>query len=212
MPKHKKKKKKYTKIVELIIGDEALDMTIDAISLVTNPAIEENFVYFNDKKGNLTLAKQDEDKRIIISPALIPNKQIFRYDADKDQEYYVYFSKDTVKKASELYLKYNNHHSATYEHEKDVKGIYTIESWIKTGEQDKSNLYGYDLPLGTWFVSMKIENEDIWNEIKKGETIKGLSIEGYFVDKMESLSKPKYSNEQILETLKEILIDKKVIK
>ena len=187
-------------------------MTLDAISLVTNPAIEENFVYFNDKKGNLTLAKQDEDKRIIISPALIPNKQIFRYDADKDQEYYVYFSKDTVKKASELYLKYNNHHSATYEHEKDVKGIYTIESWIKTGEQDKSNLYGYDLPLGTWFVSMKIENEDIWNEIKKGETIKGLSIEGYFVDKMESLSKPKYSNKQILETLKEILIDKKVIK
>ena len=68
------------------------------------------------------------------------------------------------------------------------------------------------MPLGTWFVSMKIENEDIWNEIKKGETIKGLSIEGYFVDKMESLSKPKYSNEQILETLKEILIDKKVIK
>ena len=89
MPKHKKKKKKYTKIVELIIGDEALDMTIDAISLVTNPAIEENFVYFNDKKGNLTLAKQDEDKRIIISPALIPNKQIFRYDPNPDSEYYV---------------------------------------------------------------------------------------------------------------------------
>ena len=213
MPKHKKKKKKkYTKIVELVIGDEALDMTIDAISLVTNPAIEENFVYFNNNKANLTLAKQDEDKRIIISPALIPNKQIFRYDADTDQEYYVYFSKDTVKQASELYLKHNNHHSATYEHEKEVNGIFTVESWVKTGEQDKSNLYGYDLPLGTWFVSMKIENDEIWNEIKSGETIKGLSIEGYFVDKMERLSKPKYSNKQILETLKEILIDKKVIK
>ena len=208
----KKKKKKYTKIVELVIGDEALNMTIDAISLVTNPAIEENFVYFNDKKANLTLAKQDEDKKIIISPALIPNKQIFRYDADKDQEYYVYFSKETVKKASELYLKHNNHHSATYEHEKEIEGIFTVESWVKMGDQDKSKLYGYDLPDGTWFVSMKIENEDIWNEIKSGESIKGLSIEGYFVDKMESLSKPKFSNEQILETLKEVLTDKKLIK
>ena len=207
-----KKKKKYTKIVELVIGDEALNMTIDAISLVTNPAIEENFVYFNDKKANLTLAKQDEDKKIIISPALIPNKQIFRYDADKDQEYYVYFSKETVKKASELYLKHNNHHSATYEHEKEIEGIFTVESWVKMGDQDKSKLYGYDLPDGTWFVSMKIENEDIWNEIKSGESIKGLSIEGYFVDKMESLSKPKFSNEQILETLKEVLTDKKLIK
>lgn len=212
MPKHKKKKKKYTKIVELVIGDDALDMTIDAISLVTNPAIEQDFVYFNSKKNNLTFAKEDEDKRIIVSPALIPNKQIFRYDADSDQEYYVYFSTETVKKASELYLKYNNHHSATYEHEQDVSGIYTIESWVKAGDSDKSKLYGYDLPDGTWFVSMKIDNDKIWEEIKAGETIKGLSIEGYFVDKMEKLSKPIFKKEQILETLREILKENKLLR
>ena len=212
MPKHKKKKKKYTKIVELVIGDDALDMTIDAISLVTNPAIEQDFVYFNSKKNNLTFAKEDEDKRIIVSPALIPNKQIFRYDADSDQEYYVYFSTETVKKASELYLKYNNHHSATIEHEKEVQGIYTIESWVKAGDSDKSKLYGYDLPDGTWFVSMKIDNDKIWEEIKTGETIKGLSIEGYFVDKMEKLSKPIFKKEQILETLREILKENKLLR
>ena len=212
MPKHKKKKKKYTKIVELVIGDDALDMTIDAISLVTNPAIEQDFVYFNSKKNNLTFAKEDEDKRIIVSPALIPNKQIFRYDADSDQEYYVYFSTETVKKASELYLKYNNHHSATIEHEKEVQGIYTIESWVKAGDSDKSKLYGYDLPDGTWFVSMKIDNDKIWEEIKAGETIKGLSIEGYFVDKMEKLSKPIFKKEQILETLREILKENKLLR
>ena len=212
MPKHKKKKKKYTKIVELVIGDDALDMTIDAISLVTNPAIEQDFVYFNSKKNNLTFAKEDEDKRIIVSPALIPNKQIFRYDADSDQEYYVYFSTETVKKASELYLKYNNHHSATIEHEKEVQGIYTIESWVKAGDSYKSKLYGYDLPDGTWFVSMKIDNDKIWEEIKTGETIKGLSIEGYFVDKMEKLSKPIFKKEQILETLREILKENKLLR
>ena len=96
----KKKKKKYknTKIVELVISDDAESLAIDAISLVSAPAIEQNMVYFNKAKNNLTLSKIDEDKKTIISPALIPNKQIFRYDANNDQEYYVYFSKDTVKK------------------------------------------------------------------------------------------------------------------
>ena len=69
---------------------------------------------------------------------------------------------------------------------------------------DKSKLYGFDLPDGTWFVKMKIENEQMWEKIKQGE-LKGLSIEGYFVDKMEQLSKPKYTDENILEALADIL-------
>jgi hypothetical protein len=79
----------------------------------------------------LTLAKVDEEKRMLISPALIPNKNIIRYDANSDAEYYVWFSKETVRKASELYLKHNNHHKATYEHQDRVSGVLTVESWIK---------------------------------------------------------------------------------
>ena len=91
-------REKSTSIIELVIAEDNLDLTISAISLVTTPAIEENFVFFNfDKKMNLTLAKIDEEQRCLVSPALIPNKQIFRYDANTDSEYYVYFSKDTVK-------------------------------------------------------------------------------------------------------------------
>tara|TARA_Y100000401_G_scaffold1017_1_gene799 strand:+ start:1345 stop:1968 length:624 start_codon:yes stop_codon:yes gene_type:complete len=204
MPKKKKKKKKYYKITELVISDSNEDLAIDAISLVTDPAIEVDFVYFNKSKNNLTLAKIDEEKRMLVSPALIPNKQIYRYDAATDQDYYVYFSKETVRLASEMYLKHNNHHKATYQHEEQVDGVLTIESWIKEGDMDKSKLYGFDLPDGTWFVKMKIENEQMWEKIKQGE-LKGLSIEGYFVDKMEQLSKPKYTDENILEALANIL-------
>ena len=195
---------KPTKIVELIIADDNEELAIDAISLVASPAIEQDMVYFGKEKNNLTLAKVDEDKRMLVSPALIPNKQIFRYDPNTDSEYYVYFSPETVRKASELYLKHNNHHKATYEHQDRVSGVLTVESWIKEGDMDKSKLYGYDLPNGTWFVKMKINNEELWSKIKDGE-LRGLSIEGYFTDKMEKMSERTPTNEEILKALNEII-------
>lgn len=195
---------KETRIVELIIADDSQELAIDAISLVTSPAIEQDFVYFGKEKNNLTFAKVDEEKRMLVSPALIPNKQIFRHDPNTDSDYYVYFSKETVRKASELYLKHNNHHKATYQHQDRVSGVLTVESWIKEGDMDKSKLYGYDLPNGTWFVKMKIENDELWNKIKEGE-LKGLSIEGYFTDKMEKMSEKAPTNEEILSALNEII-------
>ena len=202
-------KKKPTKIVELVIEENNEMLAIDAISLVSAPAIEENFVYFGKEKHNLTFAKVDEEKRMLVSPALIPNKQIFRYNPQTDSEYYVYFSKDTVRQAAELYLKHNNHHKATYEHQDRVSGVLTTESWIKEGDMDKSKMYGFDLPNGTWFVKMRIDNDDLWNKIKEGE-LKGLSIEGYFVDKMQKMSDNKPTNEEIRQALREIINPKKV--
>lgn len=195
---------KTTSIVELVIDDDSQELAIDAISLVASPAIEQDFVYFGKEKNNLTFAKVDEEKRMLVSPALIPNKQIFRYNPNTDSEYYVYFSPETVRKAAELYLKHNNHHKATYEHQDRVSGVLTVESWIKEGDMDKSKLYGYDLPNGTWFVKMKINNDELWNKIKDGE-LKGLSIEGYFTDKMEKMSEKAPTDEEILSALNEII-------
>ena len=195
---------KTTSIVELVIDDESQELAIDAISLVESPAIEQDFVYFGKEKNNLTFAKVDKEKRMLVSPALIPNKQIFRYNPNTDSEYYVYFSPETVRKASELYLKHNNHHKATYEHQDRVSGVLTVESWIKEGDMDKSKLYGYDLPNGTWFVKMKINNEELWQKIKAGE-LKGLSIEGYFTDKMEKMAEKTPTDQEILEALNEII-------
>ena len=200
---------KETKIVELVIADDSQELAIDAISLVTSPAIEQDFVFFGKEKNNLTFAKVDEEKRMLVSPALIPNKNIFRHDPNTDSDYYVYFSKETVRKAAELYLKHNNHHKATYQHQDRVSGVLTVESWIKEGDSDKSKLYGYDLPNGTWFVKMKIENDELWQKIKAGE-LKGLSIEGYFTNKFEQMQKKEFTNEEVKTALKELLSVQKV--
>ena len=200
---------KETKIVELIIQDENQELAIDAISLVTSPAIEQDFVFFGKEKNNLTFAKVDEEKRMLVSPALIPNKNIFRHDPNTDSDYYVYFSKETVRKAAELYLKHNNHHKATYQHQDRVSGVLTVESWIKEGDSDKSKLYGYDLPNGTWFVKMKIENDELWQKIKAGE-LKGLSIEGYFTNKFEQMQKTKPTTKEILSAFNELVREGKI--
>ena len=199
-----------TKIVELVIADDSQELAIDAISLVTSPAIEQDFVYFGKEKNNLTFAKVDEEKRMLVSPALIPNKQIFRHDPNTDSDYYVYFSKETVRKASELYLKHNNHHKATYQHQDRVSGVLTVESWIiEDTKLDKSTLYGYSLPVGTWMVKLSISNDEIWSKIKDGE-LKGLSIEGYFTNKFEQMQKKEFTTEEVKTALKELLSVQKV--
>ena len=194
---------KTTSIVELVVSDD--ELAIDCISLVSAPAIEENMVYMSKAKNNLTLAKVDEDKQELISPALIPEKSIYRYDADTDSDYYVYFSKDTVKKCAYSYLKNNNHHKATLEHQDRVSGVLTVESWIiEDTKTDKSTLYGFSLPKGTWMVKMAITNLDLWSKIKSGD-IKGLSIEGFFTSKYESMRKQEPTDEEILKALNEII-------
>jgi len=202
---------KETKIVELIIQDDNQELAIDAISLVTSPAIEQDFVFFGKEKNNLTFAKVDEEKRMLISPALIPGKTIFRHDAQTSSDYFVFFSKATVRKASELYLKHNNHHKATYQHQDRISGILTVESWIiEDSKLDKSTLYGFSLPVGTWMVKLRIDNDEIWSKIKDGE-LKGLSIEGYFTNKFEQMNKTKETTtEEILSAFNELVREGKI--
>jgi len=203
---------KETRIVELVIDENSEELAIDAISLVAAPAIEQDFVFVGKEKNNLTFAKVDKEKRMLVSPALIPNKQIFRYDPNTDSDYYVYFSPETVRKASELYLKNNNHHKATHEHQDRVSGVLTVESWIiEDSKKDKSALYGFSLPKGTWMVKMKIENDDLWAKIKDG-SLKGLSIEGYFTDKMQKMSERQPTDLEILSALNEIIRNKTELK
>jgi hypothetical protein len=181
-----------TKIVELIITEEDENKLNQdgcfAISLVSDPAIEVNWIALKkEQKDKVLFAKVDEDKRLIIAPALIPNKQILRID-DDGSDYYVYFSKNTIKTASELYMQRNHLQNATIEHQEEVEGLCVVESWLKEATIDKSANYGFsDLPIGTWFVKMKIDNDNVWKMIKEG-VIKGLSIEGYFTDKLQALS------------------------
>jgi hypothetical protein len=171
------------KIVELILNEEDENAGIDAVSLVEKPAIESDWVAL--KKHEVQLKTINEEKRLLMGAALIPNKQIYRRNEKTNEEYYIFFSKSTVRKASQLFLKESNQNNATIEHTKKISGMSVVESWIKEGDQDKSNLYGFDAEPGTWFITMKVDNEEIWNKVKSKE-IKGFSIEGYFAEKLEA--------------------------
>lgn len=179
------------KLVELIIGDEYDGLPVEAISLVKFPAIEENFVFFN-KGGHqkaLSLAAIDEDKRTLVGPALIPDKEIPRFDDATGEEYDVYFSQDTVKQASELYMKHNRTNEHTFEHQTPVDNVHVVESWIvEDPNVDKSKTYGMTMPKGTWMVRVQCANDEMWQQVKDG-SIRGFSIEGYFIDRVEQMSK-----------------------
>lgn len=168
--------------IELFI-DDLEETGIDAISLVEYPAIEENFVALSKQK--IELQTMDEDKRLVIGLALVPNKKIYRNN--RGFEYNITFSEQTVRKAAEKYLKSLKIHNATVEHEMEVQGVYLTESWIvEDTKKDKTALYGLNAPKGAWAVSMRIENDDVWEKVKAGEYL-GFSIEGVFTDK-EQLS------------------------
>tara|TARA_R100001443_G_scaffold104621_2_gene113317 strand:- start:1795 stop:2793 length:999 start_codon:yes stop_codon:yes gene_type:complete len=179
------------KKVELIIDEEQERFGVEAISLVEFPAIEENFVYLSNDNF-LTLAKLDEEKKTLVGAVLIPNKEIPRYDKELNEEYVVFFTEDTIKQAQELFMSSLRNNNATYEHKVAVEGISVVESWIKEDKKnDKSTSYGFkNLPVGTWFVKMKVNNQEIWDSVKEGK-VRGFSIEGFFTDKIIEASKPK---------------------
>ncbi len=187
-------------IIELIIDEKDEQSGIDAVSVVKSPAIEENFVALN--KHEIALKEVNEEKRLLMGAALIPNKQIYRHNGK--EEYYIYFSEKTVRQASELFLMRSNQNNATYEHKDKLTGMSVVESWIIEDEKtDKSRLYGFDLPKGTWMISMKVNNEDVWKDVKEGK-VKGFSIEGYFADKYEMSLEDK-RKQDIIEQLKNLL-------
>lgn len=182
---------KITKLIELIIDEESSKFGVEAISLVEFPAIEENWVFFS-KDNFLSLAKLDEEKKTLVGAVLIPDKHIPRHDQESGEDYNVYFTADTIRQAQELFMSNLRNNNATYEHQLPIQGISVVESWVKEDKEfDKSNAYGFkEMPIGTWFVQMKVNNEEVWDKVKNGE-VKGFSIEGYFVDKVEQMSKPK---------------------
>lgn len=168
-------------IFELVIDESAEIFGIDAISLVEKPAIESDFVALKEEPKQYVLS--EESKRLVMGPALVPDKPIYRMMGGK--EFYVYFSKKTVRRAMELYFKHHNQGKATLEHEHAVLDTYVVESWIVESDKDKSVSHGLHVPVGTWMVSMKIENETLWNEYVATGKVKGFSIEGYFANKFE---------------------------
>ena len=187
---------------------QCIEMLIDseyngvfAMSLVDKPAIEEDFVKLSEQRIELKIV--DEEKRIVIGFALVPDKKIVRR-TDKGTEYDIMFSKQTVVQAAELFMKNLKGNEFTLEHEDNTDGVNIIESWIvEDAKNDKSNIYNLGAKGGEWCLMSKIDNQKVWDEIKLG-TYNGYSIEGKFFSNKEALKEVEVIDED-LEALKEFL-------
>jgi len=195
--------------IELTINNES-EEGVFAISLVDSPAIEKNFIALSSEYVELKVL--DEEKRIVVGFALIPEKRIYRRVEDK--EFNIFFTKETVRKASELFMKQLNLNKFTTEHEKEVKGVSVIESWIvEDPKNDKSNIYKLGAKGGEWVVMSKIYNDQVWQEVKDGK-FKGYSIEGYFdgFDNLKQSEEVDETKELIKDFLKSIWVNSTIHK
>ena len=158
-----------------------------AYALVENPAIVETAIYLS-KEEELILLKETE-RGLLVTPVLIPNQKILRVDAKTGEKYNILFKQETIELAQRQFHINGNQSKSNLEHTSvKLEGVTIVESWIKDFENDKSTNYGFDLPIGTWFVTMKVDNEDVKDKIKSG-AIKGISIEGEFNINTNKMSK-----------------------
>lgn len=171
-----------------------------AVSLVEDPAIDVNFIALS--KDQLEI-KLENEKRLLIGPALIPNKPIYRNVGGR--EFYISFDEETIEKLAQDFLVNDYQHNITVDHSNDIDDVVIVESWIKTSENDKSNDLGFNEPIGTWFISMKVNNDEIWQKIKDG-TYKGFSIEA-IVGLDEIITNNVSMDKTFVEKLKELIYE-----
>jgi hypothetical protein len=159
--------------------NEQQDKGIYAVSLVEDPAMEGMFIALN-KQEQIKLAKVDEEQRILLGVALVPDKPILRL-TDEGEEFQIIFRKDTIKKSAHAFFKNNYNNNSSLEHETRLSGVSFVESWIIDDEKnDKSRAYGIKEPVGSWMVAMKVDSDEVWNEYVKTGAVKGFSIDGLF--------------------------------
>jgi hypothetical protein len=190
-------------VYELAVSeDPQSDLEVYAIALVDKPAIEKTWFAFAENKDPWKFAAVGEDdKRVVVGPAMIPDMKIYRKDEEMG-EYQVFFSADTIASIAQKFFAKGNQGNANLMHdpEQAVDGVTYFMSWIKDSSKGMVGLEG-EYPDGTWFVGAKVENEEVWGKIKAGE-IQGFSVEGFF-----KYLKPASATEEelMLQKIKELL-------
>ena len=213
------------KVYELLMDENDDKIGIRYISIVTNPAIEANFIKFSidtdikTEEYKTTFKVQDAEKRYLLGPVCIPDIPIYRKEVDTlgniTSEYYVTMSKDTIEKVMRKFMKNGFTKNIDQNHSVDLKDVYIIENWIigSDPKKDKSSLYGLDYPEGTWMTTIFCENEDYWNQYLKGKNdLNGFSIDGMLNKSMNPIAEmtklsSHLENEPDFNELADILID-----
>ena len=187
-------------LYNLVIDDDE-SLGVDKISLVTYPAVEENFLLFDEtKRADYSFSIQNEDKRIVSGIAMVADRPIYRETPDK-KGYYVIFSKDTIEKIAHRFAKNNYAFNISTQHKTDVPNCYVVESFIINKERGICPKEFADVEDGSWYTSVKIDNQELWNEIKNGEGLNGFSVEIRAI--AEEFNKTENSNVEPHQEIKE---------
>ena len=156
------------------------EMEVDYVALVDRPAIEKSFLAFNENTERIAFAIQNEDERIITGALMLADKPIYRND--ENGEYYVVFTKDTIKQIAQKFFAkgYQSNVNLMHDSGQRLEGLTMFESWITDEKRGISAMKGFeDVPDGSWFGSFKVNNDQVWKMIKDGK-VKGFSVEGLF--------------------------------
>jgi hypothetical protein len=200
-------------IFELTIDDAPTAKTeVSYVALVDRPAIEAGWMAFNEQSKPLQFAIQNEDERVIFGPAMIPDMRIYR--SDENGEYFVTFSKDTIAKIAVKFFQNNYQKNVNLMHDsgQQVDGVTFFQSVIKDTAKGIDGMAG-DYPDGTWFLGAKVNNDEVWADVKAGK-FTGYSVEGLFQYKktaeqqlaaVEALLKNQLSDEALLAAIEKIL-------
>ena len=174
-----------------VLFDRLKNKGVYGISLVHDPAMEGEFIALSKEDSKIKLAELDKEQRILIGLVLEPDKPIYRNQGG--EEFNIIFDADTIKDLSHNFFIANNQSNSTLEHEdgKELTGVTFVESWIIEDEKnDKSNALGLSYPKGSWMATMKVDNDEVWNNyIKTGE------VQGFSVDAMVNLEEVNLKSE-----------------
>jgi hypothetical protein len=172
------------------------------ISLVNKPAMEGMFVALNEHT-ELQLKTVNKEQRILLGLVLEPNKPIYRNQ--NGEEFNIVFNEDTIKNLSYHFFKTNSQKNSTIEHVDRIEGVTFVESWlVEDSKQDKSALYGFNYPKGSWVATMKIDNDDIWNNFVKTGKVQGFSVDAMLGLKEINLKTEINMSSKILDMLRKI--------
>jgi hypothetical protein len=199
-------KKKQLPVYEMYFDEQDSktgDFGVFTVSLVDKPAIIAEYMVFNESGQNhFKFKATDNEKRIVTGAVMIPGMPIYRND-EKRGEFYVVASKDTVQLAAMDFMKNGLTKSVNMMHESNLipEGVFIFESWVIDRQRGTQEPVGFkQCPEGTWFMSMKIDNQEVWDEFIKTGMLRGFSIEGNF-----KMKEQPSQDKAVLEALEDIL-------